>query len=149
MRTLVKIAAGAALLLAVAGCGGPNASVAALAKAPAAGDELPAQVELPPEADADSARLLAEQDDYAFYTARTAPNGFCVVIVNQKIEANWVAGCTTTLPRQFTPSDPSLIEVSGAGGGVTAKLAVDGYDVSKDLADGWEQLHPNLLVRGL
>jgi hypothetical protein len=148
MRTLVKMAAGAAVLLLVAGCGGPKSSVSALAAPPAAGDKLPAHVELPPEADPDSTRLLAERDDLAFYTARIAPAGYCMVIVNQKIDSNWVSGCGGSPPRQFTPGDPSPIEVSGAGG-VRAKLAMDGYDPREDLAAGWEQLHPNLLVIGL
>ncbi|MGM0930164.1 MAG: hypothetical protein ACQEXN_10680 [Actinomycetota bacterium] len=148
MRTSVKVAAAAVVLLALAGCGGSKSSVSGLAEAPAGGDELPAHVELPPEADPDSARLLAEKDDYAFYTTRAAPSGFCVAIVHRQVDSEWVSGCSAALPRQFTPGHPSPIMLMGAGG-VTAKLLVDGYDASKDLADGWEQLHPNLLVRGL
>ena len=30
--------------------------------------------------------------------------------------------------------------------GVKAKLVVDDYDASKELAEGWRQLHKNLLV---
>jgi hypothetical protein len=148
MRTLVNVATGAVALLALASCGGPTAGVSALAETSAAGDELPVHVELPPEAIVDSARLLVERDDFAFYATRATPDGFCVAIVNRQINSEWVAGCSTEVPRQFMPGNLGPIEVSGAGG-VSAKLAVDGYDASKDLADGWEQLHPNLLVRGL
>jgi len=148
MRTLVKVAAGAVALLALAGCGGPTAGVSALTDKSAAVVELPVHVELPPEADLDSARFLVEREDFAFYATRATPDGFCIAIVNRQIDSQWVAGCSTEAPRQFMPGDLGQIEVSGAGG-VSAKLAVDGYDASKDLADGWEQLHPNLLVRGL
>ncbi|MEV7649604.1 hypothetical protein [Arthrobacter sp. NPDC089319] len=148
MRTLVNVAAGAVALLALAGCGGAKPVVSAMAQGPIAEDKLPTHVNLGPEADPDSARLLAEQDDYAFYATRADPDGFCVVIVNRQVDSDWVTGCATSLPPHFNPRGQSPIKVAGPAG-VIAKLALDGYDATDDLADGWEQLHPNLLVRGL
>jgi hypothetical protein len=85
---------------------------------------------------ADSARLLAKDDDYAFYAA--IPNDpdkgdICVVMENLKAGTAF-AGCGGL---------PSA-ELSAAG--VKAKLVVDDYDASKELAEGWSQLHKNLLV---
>ncbi len=146
MRTLVKVAAGAVVLLALAGCGGSTAGFSALTDKSAAAVELPAHIEVADVAPG-SVRLLAEQDDHAFYVANALPGGVCLIYANHKHESDWQAGCALTEPRQFSPTEPSRLEISGRG--LTAKLAVDGYDASKDLADGWEQLHPNLLVRGL
>ena len=148
MRTLVKVAAGAVVLLALAGCGGAKPTFSAMAEAPAAGDELPAYVNLGPEMEPVKVRLLAEQDDYAFYAAQPAQPGFCLAIVNRQVEKDWVTGCATPIPPHFSPADQSLLKVGGPAG-VIAKLALDGYDASDDLAAGWEQLHPNLLVSGL
>ncbi|MET1155690.1 hypothetical protein [Arthrobacter sp.] len=146
MRTLVKVAAGAALLLALAGCGGSTAGFSALTEKDATAVELPAHIEVEHVAPG-SVRLLAERDDHSFYVANALPGGVCLIYANRQHDSSWLAGCTLAEPRQFSPTEPSPLEISGSG--INAKLAVDGYDASKDLADGWEQLHPNLLVRGL
>jgi hypothetical protein len=146
MRTFTKLATGAVMLLALAGCGGATASVSALTEKAATPVELPAHIEVEHVAPG-SVRLLAEQDDHAFYAAKALPGGVCLIYANRQDDSNWIAGCTLAEPRQFSPAEPSPLEISGSG--IKAKLAVDGYDVSQDLADGWEQLHPNLLVRGL
>jgi hypothetical protein len=146
MRALVKGAAGTALLLALAGCGGSTAGFSALTEKSVAAAELPAHIEVEHMAPG-SARLLAEQDEYSFYVANALPGGVCLIYADRLHDSNWLAGCTLAEPRQFSPAEPSPLEISGSG--ITAKLALDGYDASKDLADGWKQLHPNLLVRGL
>ncbi|MGM0928098.1 MAG: hypothetical protein ACQEXN_00115 [Actinomycetota bacterium] len=85
---------------------------------------------------ADSARLLAKDDDRAFYAA--IPNDpdkgdICVVVENLTADTA-SAGCGGV---------PS-VELEAAG--VKAKLVVDDYDASKELAEDWRQLHENLLV---
>jgi hypothetical protein len=85
---------------------------------------------------ADSARLLAKDDDHAFYAA--IPNDpdkgdICVVVENLTADTA-SAGCGGL---------PS-IELEAAG--VKAKLVADDYDASKELAEGGRQLHKNLLV---
>lgn len=148
MRTMTKVVAGAMVLLALAGCGGGKPTFSAMAEGPATGEELPAYVDLGPEMEPVKVRLLAEQDGYAFYAAQPDQPGFCLTIVNRQVEEEWVTGCATPIPPHFSPVDQSLLKVGGPAG-VVAKLALDGYDASEDLAAGWEQLHPNLLVVGL
>ena len=146
MRTITTLAAGAVVLLALAGCSGSKAGISALTDKTATPVELPAHIEVQ-DLDPGSVRLLLEQDDHRFYAAAALPGGVCLIYANRQHETDWMAGCTFAQPRQFSPAEPGPLEISGSG--IKAKLAFDGYDVSKDLADGWEHVHPNLLVRGL
>jgi hypothetical protein len=57
----------------------------------------------------------------------------CVVVENLK--ADTASASCSRLPS---------VEISAAG--VKAKLVVDDYDASTELAEGWRQLHQNLLV---
>ncbi|MFT4471001.1 hypothetical protein ACMX2H_13950 [Arthrobacter sulfonylureivorans] len=140
MRALVKGAAGAALLLALAGCSGSPTGIGALETPARPSDKLDAglgNVNVLP----DSTRLLMEKEDRAFYVALAdnfAKHGVCLIIVDLEVdEAS--AGCGKVGP------EPLELGVSG----VKAKLIQDRYDASRELAADWEQLHPNLLVWGL
>lgn len=135
MRTSAKLAAGVAVLLAIAGCtGDPEPSSAPLTReGPAAADM---REDLGPSG---QKKLLAEDGDYRFYTA--PPNhprdgDACLIIEIQK------QGFAATTCDRF----PSVtLEMENPH--VEAKLISNGYDARTELDDGWRQLHKNLLVR--
>ena len=84
-----------------------------------------------------SARLLFKDDDYVFHAALSNDPGedgiVCVVVENLKADTA-SAGC----------GGAPAVELSAPG--MTAKLVVDDYDASKELAEGWRPVHKNLLV---
>ena len=139
MRRLATLAAGV-VLLALAGCAGATSGISALQVPAGPDDKLVGGAEVLRVAPG-SVRLLADTGDFAFYAAvpdNPAERGVCVIIV--EVEASGASsGCGGT------GREP--VELGTAG--VWAKLVQDNYDAGKDLAEGWEQLHPNLLVRGL
>jgi hypothetical protein len=140
MRTLVKVAAGAVVLLALAGCSGSRTGIGAL-ESPAGPDDKLAAGLGNLGVVADSTRLLREKEDRAFYVAladNSAEHGVCLIIVDLEAD-DASAGCGGVGP------EPLELGISG----VKAKLIQDTYDASKELAADWEQLHPNLLVWGL
>ena len=123
--------------LLVRGLDDPKAEIAAL-EAPA----RPADTSLAGDAEdlnikADSTRLLVKEDDHAFYAALSNDPGgagiVCVVVENLTADTA-SAGC----------SGAPTVELDAIG--VKAKLVVDDYDAGKELAEGWRQLHKNLLV---
>ncbi|EMY33540.1 hypothetical protein D477_014341 [Arthrobacter crystallopoietes BAB-32] len=140
---------GSAVLL-LAACGSPE-GVGALEAEAGPRDALPAYME---EAGLDlaSSRLLAESGEVAFYAAKPAADGAasaaCIVIDARDGESSWVAGCSEKAP------------VAAGRGGVQAMLVPDGFDPTRPagggldpnvnlLEQGWEELHENLLVKGL
>jgi hypothetical protein len=140
MRTLTKLTSGAVVLLALAGCSNdPKSGIAAL-DAPAGSTDI-----LSGDADylgiaPDSTRLLVEEGGYAFYAAapdKPEKGDVCLVIQTPEPETA-ASGCGNI---------PSLHPLELGTAGVKAKLTVDDYDPSKELGEGWRQLHKNLLVR--
>ena len=140
MRPLAKLTAGAAVLLALAGCvNDPKMEISTL-KAPAGsadsfGEGAEALAVAP-----DSTRLLAEEGGFAFYAALPDDPGngeVCLVIQTPEREH---AASTCGNMHSLHP-----LELGTAG--VKAKLAVDDYEASKELGEGWRQLHKNLLLR--
>ena len=93
--------------------------------------------------------LLAEKNGYAFYAADEVSGGACAAVVSTVDESDWVAGCGGAPPSDMKGAGLSPVVHVGGPGGVKAKLTRDGYDASTELANGWELLHPNLLVLGL
>lgn len=91
---------------------------------------------------ADSVRLLAEKNDYAFYVAMPQPHHGHVCLIIEDSKADGPGAACGGIPGGLTP-----LELES--GAVKAKLIEDDYDASDDLAEGWEQLHQNLLVQGL
>ncbi|MGW6172332.1 hypothetical protein ACWF5H_02460 [Arthrobacter sp. NPDC055138] len=148
MRTLIKLTAGAAVLLVLAGCtsgarsepSNPGAS-ADLIDAPAV-DSGNGAVQ------SSNKQLLAEEGGYRFYSLvplagsseSSGGASLCVVIQEGTSEA---VGCGDSATSYVGWG------VDGTSGFLEAKLAFNGYEASKDLAQGWRYLHPNLLVRGL
>jgi uncharacterized protein YceK len=139
MRTLTKLASGAVVLLALAGCSSdPKSGIAALENPAGPADTFAGGAEALGIAP-DSTRLLVEEGDYAFYAA--APDNpekgsVCLVIQTQD-PATAASGCGNI---------PSLHPLELGTAGVKAKLTVDDYDASKELGEGWRQPHKNLLV---
>jgi hypothetical protein len=148
MRTLAKLGAVAAFLLALASCGNdPKSGISALEAPAGSADTFPAGAEaaegvgIAP----DSTRLLVEESDYALYAARPNPtdtnelpaDGVCLVVVHYQGE-KMASSCS---------GNPALSPVQLGSMGVGAKLTADDYDASEELADGWRQPHRNLLVR--
>jgi hypothetical protein len=149
MRTLTKLTACAAVLLALAGCGNdPKSGISALEAPAGSADTFPGGAEaaegvgIAP----DSTRLLVEESDYALYAARPNPtdsnelpaDGVCLVVVHYLEGEQMSSSCT---------GNPALSPVQLGSMGVGAKLTADDYDASEELADGWRQPHKNLLVR--
>lgn len=140
MRTLTKLSASALVLLALAGCSDPKSRVSAL--------EGPAGTEDTFTGDArtlgvatTSARLLVEENGYSFYAAVSdSPSGGVCLVIRNAAADEAAAGCSDSI--KLHPVELETIAVK-------AKLTVDGYDSSKELAEGWRQLHQNLLVHGL
>lgn len=93
--------------------------------------------------DPESTRFAAEREDYEFYLAR--PEGWlqeaeaCVVIVHKQDESSWAAACSNVSP---------TVPMVGQTQGISASVIPDDYDVSERIAEGWEQVHENLLVKG-
>lgn len=92
----------------------------------------------------ESIRFAAERGDYAFYLAR--PEDWvrdaeaCVVIVHKRDETGWVAACSNVSP---------AVPMVGQTRGISASVIPDNYDPSERIAEGWEQVHENLLVKGV
>ncbi|UNK45465.1 hypothetical protein [Arthrobacter sulfonylureivorans] len=147
MRTLTRLIAGAAVLLAMAGCtSGPKpapsepegsaGSTGAVSTEAAASDveSLAAQ--------STNKHLLAEKDGYKFYSlvpVNPEDGRLCVVIQSEGGAEG--RGCSDSTPYVGTG-----VEITNL---VEAKLVFAGYNAGKDLAEGWRYLHNNLLVRGL
>lgn len=142
MRALVKMAAGVVVLLALAGCSSdPKSGVSALEASAGPADRLATEDAETLGVSADSVRLLAKEGPYAFYAAvpeNGADAGVCLVVEDEARGPQ--AGCGGI---------PSTRPLELGIGGLQARLIVDDYDSSGELANGWEQLHQNLLVRGL
>lgn len=140
MRSLEKLVAGVVVMLALVGCSNdPKSGVSALEAPPETADTFGGDAESLGIA-ADSMRLLSEENGYAFYAAvPDHPDGgsVCSVVeVSKTDEAH--SGCGNT-----SSDEPMALGIPG----VRAKLVVDDYDANKELAQGWRQLHQNLLVR--
>lgn len=142
MRTLTKLIIGGVILLALAGCSGsPKSGISALEAPAGSADTFAGGAEalgVAPE----SIRLLVEERGYAFYVAapdKPEKGSVCLVIQTQE-PASAASGCGNI---------PSLHPLELGTAGVSAKLTVDDYDSSKELGEGWRQIHRNLLVRGL
>jgi hypothetical protein len=139
---------GAIALLPLAGCAVSQPGISPLSAPSDAQVQLPAHIH-PPEAMGSNVVLLAEKGDYAFYAADEVSGGACVIVVNKEYESDWVGGCGGAPPWQFAGAALSpIVQIDGPVG-VKTKLYLDGYDAADDLANGWELLHPNLLVTGL
>lgn len=140
MRTLAKLTAGVVVLLALTGCSNdPKSEVSALEAPPGTADTFDGDAETLG-ITADSVRLLAEENGYAFYAAfpaNRAGDRVCLVLDELKTDQAH-AGCGDI---------PSVEPIELGIPGVRAKLVVDDYDASKELAEGWRQPHQNLLVR--
>jgi hypothetical protein len=140
MRTLTRLTAGALVLLALAGCSDPKSRVSAL-EGPAGTEDAFTGDTRTRGISATSARLLVKENGYSFYAAMSdSPSGgVCLVI--QNVEADEAASaCTDSI--RLHPVELETI-------GVKANLTADEYDASKELDEGWRQLHQNLLVFGL
>ncbi|WP_336715717.1 hypothetical protein [Arthrobacter sp. USHLN218] len=132
---VVLVAAG----LGLAGCGS-GSPIAALDKEPAARDALAADLD---GIDGPSARFAAELDSHALFLAKpsdpAAADGVCVVAQPAQDPAGAVAACSQSVP-VYTPL---VLETGGMKIGVVA----DGFKASSYLAQGWQQIHRNLLVQ--
>jgi hypothetical protein len=130
------------VMLALAGCGShPRYGISALDAPAVPADHFSGSANL--RIKADSARLLVEENDYAFYAGLPddpADGGSVCLIVHRLGGEDMSAGCGGNV---------SLGAVEVGSFGLKAKLTADGYDASRELAEGWRQLHQNLLVRGL
>lgn len=137
MRRMVPAAVTGLAALMLAACGGPE-GVGAFEEEAAPRDALPAYLKAA-ELDSASSRFLAESDGFAFYAAKPAADGAasaaCIVIDGQRDGSSWVVGCSEKAP------------VATGIDGVQAMLVTDGFDSSALRQDGWQELHPNLLVR--
>lgn len=139
MRKLVS-----ALVLVTAGLGlsgcGSGSPIAALDKEPTAGDELAADLD---GIDGPSARFATELDSHSLFLAKpsepAAADGVCVVAQPLHDPTGAVAACSQSMP-VYTPL---VLETGGMKIGVVA----DGFKASSYLAQGWQQIHRNLLVQ--
>ena len=151
MRTLTKLAAGAVVLLALAGCSNdPKSGISALEAPAGSADTFPGDAEAAENLGIapDSTRLLVEESEYALYAARPNPtdkdlntlpaDGVCLVVVHHLEGEQMSSSCR---------GNWALGPVELGGMGVKAKLTADDYDASEELSDGWRQPHKNLLVR--
>ncbi|MGM0930905.1 MAG: hypothetical protein ACQEXN_14510 [Actinomycetota bacterium] len=141
MRTLAKLTTGAVVLLTLASCSSdPKSGIAALEAPAGSADTFAGDIETLGIAP-DSTRLLVEENDYAFYIAapdKPEKGNVCLVIQTPEPETG-ASGCGNF---------PNLHPLELGTAGVSAKLIADNYDASKELSEGWRQLHKNLLVRG-
>lgn len=143
MRVSIRAAIGVGLMLALAGCGsGPKTGISALEAPAGDADRLTVEQVGYLDIQADSVRLLAEEGGHAFYAAvpeNESGTGVCLVVVElQSGKAS--SGCGGAL----------AASPLGLGAfGLDALLVADDHDAGDDLARGWEQVHPNLLVRDL
>lgn len=145
MRTLTRLAAGAAVVLTLAGCtSGPN-SASSDSEVSAGGHDAPAGDSKKLPVQSSNKQLLAEEGDFKFYSlvpvagsAESSGGSLCVVIQKGTQEA---VGCSGPTPYIGW-------EVDGNPGLLEAKLVFDGYNAGKEVAEGWRYLHKNLLVRG-
>lgn len=140
MRKLLGAVVLAAVCLTVASCsGGPT--VTALDAEQTEQDVLPAHI-MEAAVDPDSTRFAAERESYAFYLARPLnavhDTEACVVIVHNQDETGWMAACSNVSP---------AVLMVGQIGGLSASVIPDNYDASERIADGWERVHENLLVK--
>jgi len=142
MRILAKLTAGVVVLLALAGCSSdPKSGISALEAPAGPADTFAGGADTLGIAP-DSTRLLVEESDYAFYIAapdKPEKGSVCLVIQTPEPETA-ASGCGNI---------PNLHPLELGTAGVSAKLIADNYDASKELSEGWRQLHKNLLVRGL
>ena len=135
VNALVLVAAG----LGLAGCDG-GSPIAALDRERSAEDGLAADLA---GIDGPSARFAVEQDSHALFLARpsdpSAADGVCVVAEPAQDPTGAVAACSQSVPVY----EPLMLETGGLKIGVVA----DGFKASSYLAQGWQQVHRNLLVQ--
>jgi hypothetical protein len=135
----------AAAVCALAGCTSDEPAIAALAAQRADGDVLPARV-YTQGIDTGSTRFAARKNGYAFYLGQPSgprmPDGVCVAIINLQDPAADTTACGAVARDERTGF---IAETHG----VRALVISDGYDASRRLAHGWQQVHKNLLVSGL
>ncbi|MBD8042366.1 hypothetical protein H9638_00925 [Arthrobacter sp. Sa2BUA2] len=128
------LAAAAGLLL--GGCSAPPPPFAIFESEAGEQDTLPSWVRL--EAGGDEVRYLASAGTARYYVSRSSTD-HCLVTVFEDRDQSWSAGCSGGLA--------SGLVVSSTAPGAGAALVVDGYAGRNDIAaEGWEQLHENLLV---
>lgn len=145
MRAFATAATAIALLLALAGCGSDPSPVASASETPpqsAATANASAELAKTLDVRAGGPRqLLAEDGAYSFYAiVSDTPKKGTVCAVIENVETTLSAtGCGGEIPGV-------TVQESGLPA-VEAKLINNDYDAGKELAEGWRQLHPNLLVR--
>ncbi|MFT4471514.1 hypothetical protein ACMX2H_16550 [Arthrobacter sulfonylureivorans] len=148
MRKLIQLTAGAAVLLALAGCtNGPKPapfeSQGSVGSHDAVSTDAASSIDFEKQlAQSTNRHLLAEEGGYKFYSLLPLdPDKGRLCVVIQREGGAEAGGCSDSVP------------YVGTGVGITdlvdAKLVPAGYNASKDLVDGWRYLHNNLLVRGL
>ena len=145
MRAFTTAATAITLLLALAGCGSdpsPDASASETPTQSAARASASAELAKTLDITAGGPRqLLAEDGAYSFYAiVSDTPEKGTVCAVIENVETSLTStGCGGEYPG-VTVQEPGVPAVE-------VKLIDNDYDAGKELAEGWRQLHPNLLVR--
>ncbi|MBP3044809.1 hypothetical protein KKR91_01535 [Arthrobacter jiangjiafuii] len=145
MRAFTTAATAFTLLLVLAGCSNdPSPEASGPETPPQSAATANASAELAKTLDitaGDPRQLLAEDGVYSFYAIVSdtpEQNSVCAVIEN--VETSLTStGCGGEIPG-VTVQEPGVPAVE-------AKLIDNDYDAGRELAEGWRQLHPNLLVR--
>lgn len=106
-------------------------------------DKFPRTFQLPEDIDANSIRLATERGTTAYFIAQTSDqNMSCVFAISQDSEADWFSGCG------LNGAGDIIVTVSGNQAKNAVTLVTDRADVRDLNTEGWEQIHPNILVLG-
>jgi hypothetical protein len=131
-----------AAALSLSACAPTPARISALDREATGADVLPARVPAMMREE-HTTRLLAAKDGIRYFVAQaTDTANTCVTAYPDDRPDLWLTGCSDQ-------SDPGKEIVRTAMNGVASVVLVpDGYDSSQTIKDGYEPVHPNILVAG-
>ncbi|VXC50605.1 conserved exported hypothetical protein [Arthrobacter sp. 9AX] len=131
-----------ATALSLSACAPTPARISALDREATAEDVLPAQIPAVM-GEQHTTRLLAAKDGIRYFVAQADNSAYtCVTGYPDNRPELWFTGCSDQ-------SGPGKEIVRTARNGVASVVLVpDGYDSSALVKDGFEAVHPNILVAG-